>query len=295
MCRFLAYLGQPVLMDDLLFKPRNSLIKQSIRAHETDEPLNGDGFGVGWYIKDLDPAPALFVSVRPAWNDRNLLYMAPKIKSDCIFAHVRAASTGMVSEFNCHPFHFKNFLFMHNGDIGGFELINRELREQLSDEVYDSIKGQTDSEHLFALFVDVFEKHKCKLNAEGIAKALEETISLIHQMRKKHGVTSPTLINAAVTDGRSMVAVRYVSSMRLKSPTLYYSQGTAYECLDGICRMKRNVEERAVLIVSEKLTNYRSDWKQIPVNHILLVDEKLKTELRAVRKFTAPKPVPGAK
>ncbi|RMF60275.1 MAG: class II glutamine amidotransferase, partial [Calditrichaeota bacterium] len=154
MCRFIAYIGAPVVMDELLYQPDNSLIHQSYKAQEREEPLNGDGFGIGWYDKTLDNTPAIFVSVRPAWNNKNLRSIAPKIRSSCIFAHVRAASMGGVSEDNCHPFRYGNYLFMHNGHIGGFRSIKRALRRRLSDEVYDWLRGETDSEHFFALFLD---------------------------------------------------------------------------------------------------------------------------------------------
>ena len=88
MCRFVAYRGHPILTDELLFKPVNSLIKQSIHAQESEEPLNGDGFGLGWYSPEIDLNPAIFTSIQPAWNNRNLAQLSPKIRSDCFFAHV---------------------------------------------------------------------------------------------------------------------------------------------------------------------------------------------------------------
>ncbi len=100
MCRFVAYLGKPIDMGELLYAPADSIIKQSYAAREIEEPLNGDGFGVGWYHHDRTPDPAVFVSVTPAWNNRNLRYLAPKVRSHCIVAHVRAASEGDVAEAN---------------------------------------------------------------------------------------------------------------------------------------------------------------------------------------------------
>ena len=164
MCRFVAYLGIPVLLADILLRPKNSLIQQSMRARETDVPLNGDGFGLGWYAHDVDITPAIFKSIQPAWNDLNLQHLAEKIRSDCFFAHVRAASKGGVGEANCHPFYYKSLMFMHNGDIGGFDKIKRHLRHKLSDEIYDWIKGQTDSEHFFALFLELFHNKKKHFN-----------------------------------------------------------------------------------------------------------------------------------
>jgi glutamine amidotransferase len=282
MCRFVAYLGDPIILDELIFKPKNSLVNQSIRANEAEEPLNGDGFGIGWYMHKIDRSPALYVSVRPAWNDRNLLYLAPKIQSRCIFAHVRAATAGGVNELNCHPFHFKNLLFMHNGDICGFENIKRPLEQVLTQETYNMLEGQTDSEHLFALLIDNLDKQKEDHTAEEIAAALEMAIADITALKRKHNIAGDDYINAAITDGNSMVAIRYLSDTSLHAPTLYYSQGTAYECIDGICKMRADKKEKAVLVVSEKLTDILEDWKEMPVNHILIVENKLKTRVREI-------------
>jgi len=175
MCRLMAYKGTPIIMDKLLYQPKNSLVNQSIHAREIEEPLNGDGFGVGWYVPELNYEPITFVSVNPAWSNRNLRNLAPKIKTDCMIAHVRAASVGDVSENNCHPFQYKNLLMAHNGGIEDFSKIKRAVREPLSDELYNWIKGQTDSEHIFAFMLnELFKNHKA-VSPEAVFDSLEIT------------------------------------------------------------------------------------------------------------------------
>ncbi|MBI2349561.1 MAG: class II glutamine amidotransferase [Deltaproteobacteria bacterium] len=280
MCRFLAYRGRSICVDDLLFQPVNSLIRQSAHAHEMKEPLNGDGFGIGWYAKEIDPDPGVFVSVRHAWNDRNLRYIAPKIRSDCIFAHVRAASHGEVSETNCHPFHYRQYLFMHNGNIDGFHHVKRFLRRRLSDEVYEWIRGQTDSEHFFALLLENLGAKREEAGEAEMVRALKKSFAEIEEIKKRHQIREPSYLNLAVTDGNYVVATRYVSRPRLRAPTLYYSEGSQYEIKDGICRMRRSdPKEHTVLIVSERLTNRKGDWKKIHSNHMLVVHEDLRVRL----------------
>ena len=282
MCRFLAYKGRPILIDELLYQPKNSLIRQSACAHEAEEPLNGDGFGVGWYTPDISPEPGLYVSVRPAWNDRNLRYLCRQIKTETLFAHVRAASEGEVSEANCHPFHYKNFLFMHNGGIGGFAKIKRLVRRQLSDEIYDWVRGQTDSEHLFGMILENIKALGHEPNVQELTTALETTIRQIQEIKKKAGVDEACYINCTLTDGKVMIAARYVSDPNEKASTLYYSEGHHYECIDGVCMMKQGRGDQSVLVVSEKLTREMTEWREIPTNRFCIIDENLKVRIKPI-------------
>lgn len=284
MCRFIAYIGQPVLLSDILFESNNSLIKQSIQARETEEPLNGDGFGLGWYKPEIDSEPALFTSIQPAWNDRNLMYLANKINSNCFFAHVRAASTGIVSTLNCHPFHYQNFLFMHNGSIGSFAKIKRYLRRELPDDLYDWIQGQTDSEHFFALFIDSFQKNSSQYDANGLANALEETCQRIEFLVNKYGDGETSYINAAITDGQHIITSRYVTDPTVSCPTLYYSAGEKYYCQNGESHMHpAHGANKCALIASEKLSIHATDWQEVPINYMLIIDKDLSISLREMQ------------
>ena len=281
MCRFIAYIGNPLLLDDILFQPTNSLIKQSNHAREMKGPLNGDGFGLGWYAPDIDPNPALFKSIQPAWNDQNLKYLAKKIRSHCFFAHVRSASRGSVSQDNCHPFHYKQFIFMHNGDIGGFDKIKRYIRQKLSDELYEFIQGQTDSEHFFALFLNNFYKKKISFETNEIANILTETIREIENLKKEYSISESSFINAAITDGNGMVVIRYVSNLKEMPLSLYYTTGMQYKCIEGVCHIHHfeDKQNKLILVASERLTDYFDEWQEIPANHLLLINSGLITSL----------------
>src|SRR3954453_11638388 len=102
MCRWIAYSGSPVLIEDLLYRPEHSLIVQSMHSTMWAETTNGDGFGVGWYRER--ETPGVFRSTEPAWNDRNLSEISGHIVSPRVFAHIRAAIGSPVQQTNCHPF-----------------------------------------------------------------------------------------------------------------------------------------------------------------------------------------------
>lgn len=284
MCRFLAYLGAPIAMAELLYQPANSLILQSVKAKEREEPLNGDGFGVGWYSPEIETTPCVFTSVTPAWSNENLRRLAPHIASPCFFAHVRAASPGMrVSEENCHPFQHRRYLWMHNGSVGGFRAIKRTLRRWLPDPLYHAIGGSTDSEHAFAVFLAELGDTDAERGVSELARALTRTVERLEGWRAEAGVDEPSYYNFVVTDGESMVAIRYVSDPALEPMSLYYVAGLKYECRDGSCRMvEASPREHAVIVSSEPLTEKREDWVRVAANHMVTVGPQLGVEVHAL-------------
>jgi hypothetical protein len=80
--------GPPIQLDELLYQPDHSIIQQSIDAREREEPLNGDGWGVGWYDPSLSPEPAVYREVRPAWNDGNMRQLSPLVEDDRVWRPV---------------------------------------------------------------------------------------------------------------------------------------------------------------------------------------------------------------
>ena len=222
MCRWLAYAGRPIYLDDLLFKPEHSLISQSLRARQSPVMTNGAGFGVGWYGAKAEPG--LCRDFRPAWNDENLRSLSEQIQSGLFFAHVRASTGTATSRANCHPFRHGNWLFMHNGAIGGFDRLARELDFKIAPELYRQRRGTTDSETFFYLLL-----------TNGLeddpAGALARTVALIEAARRGAGIDEPLRLTAAFTDGSRIFAVRYSSDR--SSPSLYYRCGAGVRAANG--------------------------------------------------------------
>jgi predicted glutamine amidotransferase len=165
---------------------------------------------------------------------------------------------------------------MHNGDIGGFQKIKRELCNRLTDELYNWIGGQTDSEHFFALFLNHFLKEENVASPGSVASAIEASIAELRELLGKHGITEPAYLNLAITNGDWIVATRYVNDSTRTPPTLYHSAGSRFDCEDGVCRMHpADPTEHAVLVVSEKLTDIKEDWHMVSPNHFVIVDGDL--------------------
>ncbi len=277
MCRFLVYRGREIFMSDLLMKAEQSLILQSYKARERQEPLNGDGFGVGWYNHEIDPTPCVFTSIQPAWSNRNLFRLSEKTRSTCFFAHVRAASPGAyVSEFNCHPFQFEQFLWMHNGKIAQFAKIKRLLRESLDDNYYNMVQGGTDSEHAFALFLNTLGERIDDYSINDLNEAMQTTINQIMQWQREVGTDEPSFLNFALGDGFNIVVSRYVSHSEHPPATLYFSAGERIEIRADRYRMASSHKHpHTVVIASEPITADRSDWQAVEPNHIISVTPEL--------------------
>ena len=285
MCRFVAYQGHPVLLADLLYRPRHSLVAQSATAEEMSQPFNGDGFGVGWYVPEIDPEPCVMKAAFPAWSNTNAKSLSTKIRSGRVFAHIRGASPGMaVQQTNCHPFSSGPFLFMHNGSVEHFAQLRRRLQQGLSDRAFESIQGTTDSEHAFAIFLDAIGDPKARRSADDLRAALVATIARLTELARGVDPAACLYLNFAVTDGVQTVA-SHCSVGTKSAASLYYSAGTRYvvDGEDGDMEETNAPTFGAVMVASEPLTRRAEDWKAVPVNHTLTIDSGLRLGLDPIQ------------
>jgi predicted glutamine amidotransferase len=281
MCRFVAYQGHPVLLADLLYRPRHSLVAQSRAALHMSQPFNADGFGVGWYAPEAAPFPCVVKSAQPAWANRSVESLSTAVSSRLVFGHVRAASPGLaVQDSNCHPFQHGRFLFMHNGGLKGFRAIKRRLQQGLADWAWASIEGTTDSEHAFALLLDAAGTPEAELTPRELRAALCATLWRLVALAQLARASGEMTCNFAVTDGRSTVVSRYA---RGTTPaTLHYSAGSRYRCVGEDGDMLEGAARGAVIVASEPLTRRASDWKELPANHTLTVAPDLETAIEPI-------------
>lgn len=260
MCRWIAYQGAPIFLEELIFKPRHSLIDQSLAARSSETPTNGDGFGLGWYGER--EIPGVYKDVRPAWNDANLLDLAAQIRSGLFLAHVRGASPGMsVQRANCHPFRYGRWLFMHNGVVRSFPHLRRDLAFAVAPELYPAIEGSTDSEVLFFLALTF------GLERDAVP-ALERMAGLVEQVGERHGVEHPLEMTLGLADGRRLLAVRYSSQGPSRSLFHNTSRTAFHELHPELCHLAPG----ARLVVSEPLNDLTEEWEEIPESTVLVVE-----------------------
>lgn len=242
MCRFLAYSGEPLLLEALVAAPCRSLIHQSLHASECQTGTNGDGFGLGWYGERAEPG--LYREVRPAWSDENLRSLCAQVRSPLFFAHVRAATGTATTRANCHPYAHGRHLFMHNGQVGGWSSLRRRVEALIPDELYPARGGTTDSEAIFLAALG-------RGLAEDPLGALAATCAAVRAIAGANGVAEPFRLTATLSDGTTLWAVRWASDGR--PPSLYYRAAGS-----------------GLVLASEPIDDDRGAWREVPVGCALI-------------------------
>jgi glutamine amidotransferase len=260
-CRWLAYSGTPIRLEELLVKRDRSLIDQSLHARQGATTTNGDGFGVGWY-EDGEP-PRVYRSTHPAWNDRNLRELAAGISSPLFFAHIRASTGSAIQETNTHPFRNGSWLWMHNGLIRDFHVVKRELQSAVADEYFDCIEGTTDSETMFYLALSF------GLEREPV-QAVERMVGFVEHTGRRHGIEHPIQMTVATTDGQTIWAFRYSSEGDSRS--LYFStRMDALRALHPDLPELAGLSDETRVVVSEPLGDLSGAWQEVPESHVGIV------------------------
>ncbi|GJF33896.1 class II glutamine amidotransferase [Kitasatospora sp. NE20-6] len=261
MCRWLAYSGTPILLEELLYKPAHSLIDQSRHSRMGVETTNGDGFGIGWYPDERrgphgPGEPAVFRGVGPAWSDRNLHELAHCVRSPLFVAHIRASTGTAVQQTNCHPFRHGIRLWQHNGAVHGFSELKRDLMLAVDASLFPSIEGSTDSELMFHLALTFGLE-------DDVPGAVERMIGFIEATADRHGVPDVLQMTVAVSDGDQLWAFRY--STERHSRSLFFSSSVhALRALHPDNPVLQEVSEETRVIVSEPLGDLPGAWNPVP-------------------------------
>jgi predicted glutamine amidotransferase len=263
MCRWLAYSGSPLQLDELLLNRDRSLVDQSLHSQLGATTTNGDGFGIGWYGDG--PEPHLYRSTHPAWNDHNLRELASSISSPLFFSHVRASTGTAIQETNTHPFRHGRWLWMHNGAIRGYETVMRELRFAIDPSLYSSIQGTTDSETMFYLALTFGLE-------DDVPTAVERMVGLVEETGTRAGIQHPMQMTVATSDGNRLWAFRYSSENDSRS--LFYSTRVdELRALYPEMGAFAELSDESRVIVSEPLGDLPGAWNAVPESSWGVVQE----------------------
>jgi predicted glutamine amidotransferase len=263
MCRWNAYFGQPILIDELLYRTEHGLIDQSLHARLGVETTNGDGFGLGWYRDGTRGGPGRYRSVTPAWSDANLRDLASHIESPLFLAHVRATTGTPVQQTNCHPFRHGRWLFVHNGEINGFPAVRRDLLLAVDPSLFDAVAGSTDSEVLFYLALTF------GLEPDPLG-AVERAVGFVEATGRAHGIEYPVQMTLAFSDGERLYAVRY--STEHHSRSLFVSEDV--ESIRALHPDNERLQRMTAgdrVVVSEPVSDLPGAWREVPESTALII------------------------
>jgi len=261
MCRWMAWSGQPLLMEELLFNTQHGLVDQSLHSKLGVETTNGDGFGLGWY--GGGEGPGTYHSVAPAWGDRNLRELAAHVESPLFLAHVRATTGTAIQETNCHPFRHGRWLMVHNGVLKDFQEMRRDLMLAIDPDLFNEFQGSTDSEVLFRLALTFGLE-------EDPVEALEQAIGFVEATAQRHGIENAVQASIGISDGVRLWAFRY--STEGKSRTLFVSTdaSTLRQLYPEEARVQQMRDEDRV-VISEPFRDLPGAWEMIPEATVLIV------------------------
>jgi len=180
------------------------------------------------------------------------------------FAHVRATTGTAVTRTNCHPFTWKNWAFMHNGQIGNWADCRKDIESQISSEHYAHRQGSTDSEALFLLALS----YGLATDPVGaMTRAIQTSIDTMN----RHSAAEPFRATIAITDGQSVWAFRHSSDGH--APSLYFGSPRT--------RASEQGDNPVNTIASEPLDSQSDDWQSVEEGTVLhwtdarLVQERL--------------------
>ena len=292
MCRALLYLGEPVLLDNFLYQPDSALVRQSTMPRMLNM-LNLAGFGMrAWDPGSHAPERAYsYYSQQLPVFDRNLKSLAEKIRPGCLLAHVRGVSYSTrveISLQNCHPFHFKDvpLVLAHNGDLARFAEMKPLLAPHVKPAILAQVHGTTDSEWVYALILSHLRDPLGVPAMDDLAKAVERTLEVIREARKKLGIAISSSLNLFIADGTQLAAVRYcfdfgcydtegaapgssapphLHEANLSYLSLWYTAGRNYGMHDGEWKMTGGSDNAtSILVASEPLTRDTAAWVEVP-------------------------------
>jgi glutamine amidotransferase len=257
----MAWFGQSLLLEELIFNTEHGIVDQSLHSRLGAETTNGDGFGVGWY--GVGEGPGVFRSVAPAWSDSNLRHLSAHIESRLFLMHIRAAIGSPVQESNCHPFNHGRWLFVHNGYLNEFHQLRRDLMLAIDPEHFADVAGSTDTEVIFRLALTL------GLDRDPVG-AMERTVALIEDVAQRHGVPDPVQASFGLTDGETLWGIRYSSVHNSRSLFVSADPDTIRNLHPEIERFSRlTASDR--LIVSEPFSDLPGVWEPVAESSVVTV------------------------
>ena len=185
-----------------------------------------------------------------------------------------------------------NVALAHNGQLFDFEHMKYDLLEFINPNYRDKIKGNTDSEWIYALFISQLQGQNGNYATNEIIKAIIETLKILQRIRHKHNLVTNSPVNVFITNGEFVAATRFVfdygwqplngpPSTHFAYHSLWYTYGEGYGYFDHEYKMKTGGKKSSLIVASEPLTEDTTTWIEVP-EYTLLVARFENEEIKIV-------------
>jgi len=237
---------------------------EALRARTKDAPL---GWGIGFY-----QGGEVLMRRRPIDERReiNVAGLAADVRADLVVGHVRHATVGALRTENSHPFRYRQWLFAQTGTVPDFEHVRDRLVASLPDFLRGGIRGDTDAEVVFHVFLSFLHDAARLSNGEVepslIREAIRSSLAVIDGMIAEVGPGSSKL-NLMVSNGDRLVALHRgpaVMSIRVLS-----GKADADAVIGEDTQLRRKIPELARIHFTIAASDFddpppNSRWKVVP-------------------------------
>jgi glutamine amidotransferase len=232
-----------------------------------------DGWGVAFYV---DGAPHVTRSPTTALGDALFHRLSGVVSSETVLAHVRKATQGSSTIFNCHPFQYGRWVFAHNGDIPNFEAKREALLTRVSPRFRRFILGETDSEVLFFVFLSALEASgplADDRDVDSISNALREAINSARELCDTDGTRA--LLTVVATNGQSLVAAHGGKELYFSTYKTRCSDRGTCSSLSVACEAPSHTGRVNHFIVSSEPLQGENVWEPLAAGDVIGVDARM--------------------
>jgi glutamine amidotransferase len=239
-----------------------ALEADALRVRARGQPL---GWGVGFY-----QSGEVLMRRRPI-DDREEIDLAKQcadVRGDVVLGHVRSATVGTLRTENTHPFRYRQWLCAQTGTVAQFDAIRERLIASVPEFLRGGIRGETDAEILFHVFLsflhDAGRLNDAVVEAKVVREALRSSLSVVDGMTAEVG-GEPGAINFMVTNGEYLVAAHRAQKMAYRT---FAGRNDADALIGDDTALRRKTPELAhmhfVLLASDFDEDPPPRWKAIP-------------------------------
>jgi glutamine amidotransferase len=243
----------------------------ALRVRARGQPL---GWGVGFY-----QSGEVLMRRRPI-DDRDEIdpaTLCADVRADVLLGHVRYATVGTLRTENTHPFRYRQWLYAQTGTVGHFDAIRDRLMASAPEFLRAGIRGETDAEIVFHVFLsflhDAGRLNDAVVEASVVRDALRSTLAVVDGMAAEVGGQAAA-VNLAVTNGEYLIAVHRANGTAKMAYRVFSGRGDADMIIGEDSTLRRKTPEPSQMHFVLLASDFDEDppqqrWKTVPANTLV--------------------------